>query len=189
VPLDLAVAVWDRTEGAEKAYADIRDKVGDAPWMHEVAFVEHHRRDRIVIRGTVQGHYVDTEDESDPMGKDVAVGAITGAVVGAAFGPPGFAAGIAFGGATGGLVEGHHVEELHGDFFDEVRDDVPEGHSALVLLAAADHVDGLVQAADDAGANVVRRTLTDDAVAKFAQSISETPPAGTTPQTGEYPDE
>jgi uncharacterized membrane protein len=188
MPLDLAVAVFDRTEGAEKAYANIHDTVGDAPWTHEIAFVEHHKRNRIVIRGTVQGHYVDTEDEADPMGKDVAVGAITGAVVGAAFGPPGFAAGIAFGGATGGLVEGHHVEDLHGGFFDEVREDVPEGHSAVVLLAAADHVDAFAQALEGTDANLVRRTITDDAVARFAQSISDTPPAGGPPQTGDYPD-
>ena len=141
--LDLAVASFDRTEGAEKAYADVRERASDAPWMHEIAFVEHHKRGRIVVRGVFAGHFLDIEDEADPIGKDVGVGALTGAVVGAAFGPPGFAAGLVGGGIVGGLIEGSHVEELHGGFFDEVRADVPEGASALVLLAAPDHVDAM----------------------------------------------
>jgi uncharacterized membrane protein len=180
--------LFDHTEGAERAYAGVRDRVGDAPWMHEIAFVEHHKRGRIVVRGVFAGHYVDTEDEADPIGKDAGVGALTGAVVGAAFGPPGFAAGLVGGGAVGGLIEGSHVEELHGGFFDTVRADVPVGASALVLLAAPDHADAMVAALEGTGARVVRRTLSDSAVAHLAESVATAPPASAPPQVGEWPD-
>ena len=177
MPLDLALVVYDHTDGAERAYAEARDRVADAEWMHEIAFVEHHKRGRIVVRGTFAGHYLDIEDEADPIGKDAAVGALTGAIVGLVFGPPGFAAGLVTGGAVGGLVQGSHVEELHGGFFDEVRADVPENHSALVLLAAPEHVDAMLAALDDTGGSVIRRTLSDEAVAQLTASVSAAPPA------------
>jgi hypothetical protein len=43
VSLDLALLVFDHAEGAERAYADVLDASGQAPWVHEIAFVEHHR--------------------------------------------------------------------------------------------------------------------------------------------------
>jgi hypothetical protein len=50
--LDLALMVFDHIEGAERAYADVLDASHEAPWVQEVAFVEHHRHDRMVMRGT-----------------------------------------------------------------------------------------------------------------------------------------
>ncbi|HEX2310823.1 MAG TPA: hypothetical protein VHH91_08910 [Vicinamibacterales bacterium] len=50
-------------EGAEQAFADVREWTGQAPWKDEVAFVEHHRSGRLVVRGTVAGHYLDAEEE------------------------------------------------------------------------------------------------------------------------------
>lgn len=182
--LDLALVVFDHPNGAENAFAKVLERVGDAEWMHEIAFVEHHKRGRIVVRGTFAGHYLDIEDEDDPVGKDVAVGALTGAVVGAVFGPPGFAAGLVGGGAVGGLVEGSHVEELHGGFFDEVRADVPENHSALVLLAAPDHADAMLAAVEGTSGEAIRRTLSDEAVEQLAASVSSSPPASPPPPYG-----
>ena len=51
--------IFDHVGGAERAYADVLDASDDAPWVHEIAFVEHHRHDRIVVRGTFAGRYVD----------------------------------------------------------------------------------------------------------------------------------
>jgi hypothetical protein len=45
VSLDLALVVFDHVEGAEHAYADVMNASRDAPWTHEIAFVEHHRHD------------------------------------------------------------------------------------------------------------------------------------------------
>ena len=102
---ELTVLTFDHIEGAERAYADARGRANDAPWLREVVFVECHRHDRIVVRGTFAGHYLDVDDVADAIGHDTAVGAVAGAVVGLAFGPPGFAAGLVAGGIAGGVHE------------------------------------------------------------------------------------
>ena len=102
--LDLALMIFDRIEGAERAYSDVIGAAHNAPWVHEIAFVEHHRHDRIVVRGTFAGRYLDLDDQGDVIGKRTAEGALTGAVAGAFFGPAGFAAGLVAGGAAGGLT-------------------------------------------------------------------------------------
>src|SRR5829696_3830111 len=114
--LDLALMIFDRVEGAERAYSNVIGASHDAPWVHEIAFVEHHRHDRIVVRGTFAGRYVDLDDQRDVIGRRTAEGALTGAVAGAFFGPPGFAAGIVAGGTAGGMDDAGHVPHLHDAF-------------------------------------------------------------------------
>jgi uncharacterized membrane protein len=174
--LDLALAVFPHTEGAERAYADVRDAVGDVPWVHEIAFVEHHRHDRIVVRGTFAGRYVDEEDQSDPIGKRTAEGALTGAVAGVFFGPPGLAVGLTAGGIIGGAAQAS-VPELHDAFFDEVRADVPLGSSAVLLMAAPDHVDAMVSAFDRAGGDIARRSLSPEAARALQDAVVGRPAA------------
>ena len=60
--LDIAVVTFDGVVGAERAYASVRDNAGSEPWLSEIAFVEHHHRDRIVVRGTFAGRYLDVEE-------------------------------------------------------------------------------------------------------------------------------
>jgi uncharacterized membrane protein len=184
--LDLALEVFRHVEGAEHAYADVRDVVGDVPWVHEIAFVEHHRRDRLVVRGSFAGRYVDVEDESDPLGKKTVVGALTGAVAGALFGPPGFAVGLVGGGLAGGVAQAG-VPELHDAFFDEVRADVPQGSSAVVLLAAPGHVDAMVAAFADRGGRLVRRHLSLEAAQALEAAVSGRP-LGASPAAPSVPD-
>jgi hypothetical protein len=59
--LDLALLVFDHVEGAERAYSGVLSASAGAAWLHEIAFVEHHRHDRIVVRGTFAGRYVDVD--------------------------------------------------------------------------------------------------------------------------------
>ena len=54
---------------------------------------------------------------------------------GAFFGPAGLAAGLVGGGMVGGAAQAG-IPDLHDAFFDEVRADVPQGSSAVMLLAA-----------------------------------------------------
>jgi uncharacterized membrane protein len=168
-------------EGAERAFADVRERADGAPWLHEVGFVEHHRNGRIVVRGTFAGHYVDIEDESDFMGRDTAIGALTGAILGAAFGPPGFAVGLVAGGSIGGVVQAGHIPELHGELFDEIRANVPEGSSAVVLVAVPEHVDAMVEAFEGTGGRLIRRSLSDDAVAALEAAVNAAPPVAQDP--------
>src|SRR5215216_7036254 len=103
--LDLTLVVFDHVGGAEQAYADVLGASAASPWVHEVSFVEHHRHDRIVVRGTFAGRYVDVDERGDVIGKRTGEGALTGALVGTLFGPPGFAVGLVAGASAGGLSE------------------------------------------------------------------------------------
>ena len=181
--LDLALAVFPHIEGADHAYADVLDAVGDVPWVHEIALVEHHRRDRLVVRGTFAGRYVDVDDQLDPIGKRTAEGALTGALAGVLFGPAGLAVGIVGGGIAGGMTEAG-VPELHDALFDEVRADVPQGSSAVVLLAAPDHVDAMAAAFEGRGGQLVRRHLSADA-ARALEAAVEGRPIAAAPDKGE----
>ena len=73
--LDLALVVFKHTEGAEEAYSRAPREVDGVAWAQEVAFVEHHGGDRIVVRGTFAGHYLDADDAEDFVGRRVGEGA------------------------------------------------------------------------------------------------------------------
>jgi uncharacterized membrane protein len=175
--LDLALMIFDRVEGAERAYSDVIGASHDAPWVHEIAFVEHHRHDRIVVRGTFAGRYVDLDDRGDVIGKRTAEGALTGAVAGAFFGPPGFAAGLVVGGAAGGLSESEDAPHLHDALVDDVRSEVPEKSSAVMLLASPEHADAMVAAFDGSGGRLVRHHLSPDAAQALERAVAGRPPA------------
>jgi uncharacterized membrane protein len=179
MPMDLAVLTFDHVEGAERAFANVRERVTDGRWVDEVAFVERRRHGRIVIRGTFAGRYLDVDDTGDALGRDTLIGTLTGALVGAAFGWFGFAAGLVAGGTIGGLVQAEHVPQLEGELFDELRADVPEGSSAVMLLAAPDHVDAMIAAFDGLGGRLVRRTLSDETLAALTAAAASSPPAST----------
>lgn len=177
VGLDLGLMVFSHTEGAERAYSNAPPEVAGVAWAREVAFVEHHRHDRIVVRGEFAGRYVDADDESEFIGRKTAEGALTGAVVGTAFGPAGLAVGLVGGGLAGSVAEEKSGPQLRSAFFDEVRGDVPEGSSAVILLAAPEHVNAMVAALDGQGGQLVRRQLTAEAAAALEAAVADSPPA------------
>jgi uncharacterized membrane protein len=174
--LDLAVLAFPTLEGAEQVFADVRDRAGDAPWLDEIAFVEHRRSGRLIVRGTVAGHYLDAEEDGDVIGPSTGAGALTGALAGGVFGPPGFAVGLVSGAAAGGMETASEAEPLDGELFTEIRNSVGEGESALMLLAERRHVDAMIDALRDTGARVaIRRTLSDDAVAALETVLGDAP--------------
>ena len=173
--LDLALMVFDHIVGAERAYADVLDAAADTPWVHEIAFVEHHRHDRIVVRGTFAGRYVDVDEQGDLIGKRTAEGALTGALAGVFFGPAGLAVGLVGGGTVGGISQSHQVPRLHDAFLDEVRAEVPERSSAVLLLASPEHVDAMVAAFDGRGGRLVRHHLSPDAARALELAVAGRP--------------
>jgi uncharacterized membrane protein len=176
--LELAVVVFPHVDDADHVYADACVDHRDDAWLREAAVVEHHRHDRIEVRGTVAGHYVDADDEGDVVGKRAAEGALTGVAVGFVFGPAGWAAGAAAGATLGGRSQAEHNPHLHSAFFDEVRADVPPKHSAIVLLAASDHVDQMVAAIEGKRhGTLTRRELGDDVTASLQQAVESSPSA------------
>ncbi len=173
--LDLALLVFHRIEGAERAYAGMLETSGPQPWVHEVSFVEHHRHDRIVVRGTFAGRYVDVDERGDVIGKRTGEGALTGAMVGVIFGPAGLAVGLVAGGAVGGLSESEQAPHLHDTFLDEVRAEVPAKSSALLLLAGPEHVDAMIATLEGRGGRLVRHHLTPDAARALEAAVAGAP--------------
>ena len=173
--LDLALLVFHHVEGAERAYATVMETSGRGPWVHELAFVEHHRHDRIVVRGTFAGRYVDIDERGDVIGKRTGEGALTGAVAGFLFGPMGLAVGVVAGASAGGMSESHHAPRLHDALLDEVRAEVPEKSSALLLLASAEHVDAMLAALADHGGRLVRHQLSPEAALALEETVAGRP--------------
>jgi uncharacterized membrane protein len=170
--LELAIVTFSHCEGAEQAYAHLGPLPDEAPWAHELAFVERHRHDRITVRGTFAGQYLDIEAGSDMIGRDTVIGALTGAVIGAAFGPPGFAAGLVAGGSIGGVLQSRHASTPEGELFEQIRSHVPEGASAIALLAATEHVDAMLAAFAGLGGEPYRCLLLDEQAAQLRTGLS-----------------
>ncbi|HEY6522552.1 MAG TPA: DUF1269 domain-containing protein [Solirubrobacteraceae bacterium] len=186
--LDLALVSFKGQATAASVFGTLRDRVGSAVWTSEVAIVEHHGHDRMSVRGTFAGRYVDVEESDHVSERGAGEGGLTGAVVGAVFGPPGIASGLVLGGIIG--AEAHKPSELEPEpevLIDELRQAIPSGHSAIALLAEPTHVDALLSALDGSDhADVLRRALTAEQASALITSIAADPPASHGPtETGD----
>jgi uncharacterized membrane protein len=175
--LDIAFMVFEHTEGAEQAYSRAPRSVDGIAWANQVAFVEHHRRNRIIVRGTFAGRYVDADDESEFVGKKTAEGAIAGGAVGLFAGPLGLAVGLVGGGLAGGVAQERNSPHLRSAFFDEVRREVPEGSSAVIMMASPDHIDAMAGALDGHGGRLVRHHLSAEEAKVLADAVAGDPTA------------
>lgn len=182
--LDLALIGFKGESAAASEFGILRDRVGNAaPWTSEVAIVEHLGHDRMSVRGTFGGRYVDVEETDHVSEPGAAEGGLTGAVVGAIFGPAGLAGGLVLGGLIG--AEAGTPSEVEPEpelLIDELRKAVPSGHSAIALLAESAHVDALLSALVESDrAVVVRRTLTAEQASRLIASVAADPPASRGP--------
>lgn len=174
---DLALMVFEHTEGAERAYSRAPREVAGVQWAQEIAFVEHHRHDRIIVRGTFAGHYVDADDDERFIGARSAEGAVAGGTIGLLLGPLGLAVGTVTGGIAGSVKEEHSGPRLRSALFDEVRSEVPQGSSAVMLLAPPGHIDAMVQALEGHGGRLVRHQLTPQGAEALRDAVAGSPAA------------
>ena len=175
--LDFALMEFEHTEGAEEAYSRAPRSVDGVAWADHIAFVEHHRRDRIVVRGVFAGRYVDADDELEFVGKKTAEGAVAGGAVGLLFGPAGLAVGLVGGGLVGGVAQERSSPHLRSAFFDELRREVPEGSSAVIMMASPDNVDAMANALEGRGGRLVRHHLTAEEAQVLADAVAGDPTA------------
>jgi uncharacterized membrane protein len=85
------------------------------------------------------------------------------------------AVGLVTGGTVGGMKESEHAPHLHDAFLDAVRAEVPLKSSALLLLAAPEHVDAMVATLADSGGRLVRHHLTPDAARALEAAVAGAP--------------
>jgi uncharacterized membrane protein len=178
---DFALMVFDHPEGAEQAYSRAPGSVGGVVWAQEIAFVEHHRRNRVIVRGTFAGRYVDADDESEFIGHKTAEGALVGGAAGILFGPAGLAVGLVGGGMVGGVAQERSSPHLRSAFFDAVRSEVPEGSSAVVMLASPAHVDAMVTALEGHRGRLVRHHLSARDTKALQEAVAADPKAAPPP--------
>jgi uncharacterized membrane protein len=171
--------MFEHTSGAEQAYSRARRDAEGAPWWQEIAFVEHHRRDRIVFRGTFAGHYVDADDEDEFVGAKTAEGAVIGGAAGLLLGPAGLAAGLVGGGMIGGVSTEHSGPRLRSALFDLVRGEVPEGSSAVIMLGSPEHADAMADSLGEQQGRLVRHRLTPEATQALRAAVADSPSAAT----------
>jgi uncharacterized membrane protein len=180
VRTDFALVVFDHTERAERAYADAPKRARDIDWAQDVAFVEHHSRDRLVVRGSFAGHYLDADDEDEFIGPWTAKGALAGGAAGLLFGPAGLAAGLVAGGIAGGVATEHSGPGLRSALFDKLRTEVPEGSSAIIQFAPPEHVDAMVEALEAQGGRLVRHRLEPETASALEHAVATSPAAAGT---------
>lgn len=176
--LDLAIVTFRGESAAARTFGEMRAAVGDVAWIHEIALVEHLPSDRMVVRGTFAGRYVDV-DESDRFSETGSGrGALTGALLGAAVGPAGFAAGLVLGAILGAeTVTPTETEPEPRPLMDQLRSAVPKGHSAIVLLAAPEHVEAMLAAVSDGHGQLTRYQLSPEQTLMVRQALAATPEA------------
>jgi uncharacterized membrane protein len=175
-PLHVGAARFSGIDGAERAFAGARDREPGAAWIGDAAFVEVHHSGRIVVRGSVAGHYVDLDGLGDVIGRDTGIGAVVGAAVGLLLGPPAFAVGVVGGATVGGVVEASHISKPEGPAFDAIREQVPEGASAIVVVSDAERARAMTEALAIAAESVEHYPLTPAAEAELRSALAEAPP-------------
>ena len=169
--LDLALMIFDHIGGAERAYADVLGAPAARPGST--------RSRSSSITGTTGSWSAARSPAAtsmwtsagDVIGKRTAEGALTGAVAGVLFGPAGFAVGLVAGGTAGGVSEAEHAPHLHDALVDEVRAEVPEKSSAVLLLASPEHVDAMVAAFEGHGGRLVRHHLSPEGAQALEDAV------------------
>lgn len=170
--LDLAVVRYRGEDGAAEAL-DPRDRAGaDAAWAKQVGIVEHYATGRLSLRGMFSGQYVDADETHHVSEPGAAEGFAVGAVLGVLAGPPGLAVGMVLGALLGSqLAPATETEPEPAALAEQLREAVPRGSSAVVMIGSPHDVDEVLDALADSGGEVIRRRLTPEQVAALQASL------------------
>lgn len=183
--LDLAIIRFDGEGTAVERYAVASDRSSkpgrqriEARWTRDVGFVERHHNGRLLLRGRFAGHYLDV-DESDRFSqKGAGEGAATGGLLGVLLGPPGIAVGLVLGSLVGSEVGNpKEVEDEPEALAVQLREAVPRGSSAIVMIAPEAEVDEMLTALGAGTQDMIRRTLAGGDAAALEVSLGGAPPS------------
>jgi hypothetical protein len=89
------------------------------------------------------------------------------------------------GGATvGGVVEASHLPKFEGPAFDAIRERVPKGSSAIVVIATAERVRAMSEALASSAETFDAYRLGPTADAELRSALAAAPPSTTLRQRG-----
>lgn len=175
--LDLAVVRFEGEGTAVERYAAAKERSGgDAPWAHEVGFVEHHHNGRLLLRGVFAGHYLDIDESDRVSQRGAGEGAVAGGLIGTLLGPPGIALGLLVGGVLGSKAGTPSDAETEPQALaDQLRAAVPPSSSAIVLIAPSAEADEMLAALGESAKNVARQSLTAEQETALQASLATSP--------------
>jgi len=157
--MEMTILKFSNTHDADSALERALAAEGDRkPWLHDVAVVRRPLIGKISIRVTFEDGDKPIEiKRGDLASEGLDAGAMTGYLVGSLIGPL-HADMAAMEGATRGRAAGKEL----GDklmFVDEIKQVLPRGSSALVLVATPEVNDQLVQVFASDSPEIIRRDL------------------------------
>jgi len=167
VASEIIMLKFNDTYGAQQAMSAVRALTElDYAWLEDVAIVERHNSGR-----------VSTHTTHGSVAAGAAWGGLTGLLVGLLFPPLGFLALWAGGMAVGAGIEKATKEHgLPKGFLDQVKTELIEGSSALILFGASGDTDEMSKAfAKYNPTSVVRESISDETVESLKQTLDATP--------------
>jgi uncharacterized membrane protein len=153
----LGILTFEDDRLATQMLAEHRRRQSDPPWTREVGVIERHPSGRISIRGTFGGDFF-ADTRTEDTGADLEQGTLTGALLGALTGPAGAAVGGNIGSALGELL-GAATEQGNQSVYGLIRNTLPRGTSALVLLAGEALVDLMLSELRGVASRAVRHAV------------------------------
>ena len=156
--MEVCILTFSASDGADDALEEVVSAEANRDaWLHEVGVVQRPYFGRFSIRATFADDQETAVREGDIAGRISDAGGMTGYLIGSLVGPM-HAHMALLEGELGAHHAGRALEKqmLHTD---EIKDLLPRGSSALVLVARPDITDRFVQMFSSWSPEVVRRDI------------------------------
>lgn len=169
--MEICILRFDDSRGAEEALGQVIDAQADRnPWLHEVGVVARPLVGRVRVGTTFPDGKSKTFHEGDLADAVSDVGGYTGYFLSALTGPLGMALGAVRASALAGAAGSEAEARLF--HLDELKKALPRDTSALVLIAAPETCDAMVEMFKEYEPKVIRRDVADE-LRKRLQALHE----------------
>lgn len=163
--VEMVAVAFDGTHRAEKELSELRTARSES-WLEDVAVLEHHKGGRFSMKATGPDYGKDNH-----VGAGIALGGATGLLLGMIAGPLGLIFWGTMGAMTGGAAGVHDSGAFDG-IVDQVKDALPHGTSALILMAEEPTAEQLASVVGSHGRQTIRQEITDEQVNELRQAAT-----------------
>jgi uncharacterized membrane protein len=163
----MVAVAFDGTHTAEKELSELRTSRADS-WLEDVAVLERHMGGRYSMKATSPEY-----GKEGHAGAGIALGGGTGLLLGMIAGPLGLVFWGTMGALTGGAAgAAAHEAGVFDPIVDEVKDALPHGSSALILMAEEPTAEKLSSAVGSHGRRTIRQELTDEQIEELERAAA-----------------